>query len=395
MRNAIHSTLVAAAVVIAIATLPQPAQASQPLLPHGGHDQVPARLVALPTPQGDFERAPVRYAWPLDPQRELSEAEPFQAESREFWQTVDAAKLKRGFDVDLSAPGALIRVTPAKGARALQQPDVRLLGNGRAVAMAPTASATQLRAAGMAVPAGTVVMKIADDHGSGRYHLQSQAADGRYIVHVFEPGSPVALLARADRSHALVGDTIGLDVAMNDAGREQQAQAGALLVSPDGTSRPIGLRSDGSHLRAKVRIPADAGHLPGLWELQVFASGDNGIQRDARVAFAVSQPTARLAGDYTADRRARRVQVPVETATAGRYEVRGTLYATGPGKTLRPVAQGHSAAWFEPGRGVLALDFGTVKLPAGYGAPFELRQLELQDQIRGSLIEVRARAAKF
>lgn len=390
MCKAIHSTLAVALITI----ISMAAQAAQPLLPHGGHDQVPTRLVALSTPAGQFERAPVRYVWPLDPRIELSDAEPFQAESREFWQTVEATQLKRGFDVDLSSPGALIRVSPANGARALRPTDVKLLWNGRAVTLAPAASESQLRAAGMAVPVGTVVMEIAGDHGRGRYRLRSEAANGRYIVHVFEPNSSVALLARADRLHALVGDAIAFDVAMTDSGREQQAQAEALLVSPDGNSRPVHLLRDGTHLRAKMQLPADASDTRGLWELQVFASG-NGIQRDARVAFAVSQPTARLTGDFTADRGTRRLQLPLQVATAGRYEVRGTLYATGPGKTLRPVAQGHSAAWFEPGRRELALDFGAIRLPAGYGAPFELRQLELQDQVRNSPIEVRARAAKF
>lgn len=393
MHDAIHSTLAMALTAALAATLPM-AQAAQPLLPHGGHDQVPARLSALASPVGQFERAPVRYAWALDPRIELSEAEPFQAESREFWQTVEATQLKRGVDVEMSAPGALIRVTPTPGARALQPSDVQLLGNGRTVTLASMANASQLRAAGMAVPAGTVVMKIADDHGTRRYRLTSDAADGHYIVHVFEPDSPVALLARADRVHALAGGAIAFDVAMTDSGREQQLQAEALLVSPDGNSRPVQLRRDGSRLHANVRLPANASDAPGLWELQVFASG-NGIQRDARVAFAVSQPTARLTGDYSADRGSRRVQLPLQAASPGRYEVRGTLYATGPGKMLLPVAQGHSAAWFEPGRGVLALDFGAVPLPAGYGAPFELRQLELHDQVRHSPIEVRARAAKF
>ncbi|HEY5850888.1 MAG TPA: DUF4785 domain-containing protein [Lysobacter sp.] len=390
MRKAIHSTLTAAL----ISTLPVAANAAQPLLPHGESDQIPGRLVALPAPSGQFERAPVQFAWALDPRIELSDPAPFQAESREFWQTVDATQLKRGFAVSLSAPGALIRVSPVHGAMPMQPADLQLIGNGGAVSLAPMASEAQLRSAGMAVTTGTVVMRLAGDNGNGRYRLQSDTAQGRYLVHVFEADSPVALHAQADRLHALAGDSVKLDVTMTGSGRDEQAQAEALLVSPDGNSRAVRLQRSGAGFGAKVRLPEDASGTPGLWELQVFASG-HGVQRDARVAFAVTQPTARLVGDYAANRGDRRVQLPLQATTAGRYEVRATLYATGPDRALRPVAQGHSAAWFEPGRGVLALDFGTIRLPEGYGAPFELRHLQLQDQVRNAALEVRARAVRF
>ncbi|HEY5802998.1 MAG TPA: DUF4785 domain-containing protein [Lysobacter sp.] len=395
MSKAINSKLTAALAASAlIASLSMSAYAGQPLLPPGGSDQVPVHLSALPAPSGQFERAPVQFAWPLDPRVELSDPEPFRAESREFWQTVDATQLRHGFAVDLSAPGALIRISPVHGAKPMQAADLQLLGNGRAVTLAPMASAAQLRSAGMAVAAGTVVMQMTGDHGSGRYRLQSDTAEGRYLVHVLEPDSPIALHAQADRLHALAGDSIRLDVAMTGAGRDERAQAEALLVSPDGNSQPVRLQRSANGFGAKVRLPVDATDAPGLWELQVFASG-HGVQRDARVAFAVTQPTARLSGDYTANRSGRSVQLPLQATSAGRYEVRATLYATGPDRVLRPVAQGHSAAWFEPGRGVLALDFGKLRLPDGYGAPFELRRLELQDQVRSSAIEVRARAVRF
>lgn len=80
------------------------AVATQPLLPAGGNDQVPSRLVSLAAPTGQFERAPVSFSWALDPAAALSESAPHLAESREYWQTVEAAELERGVDIDLSAP---------------------------------------------------------------------------------------------------------------------------------------------------------------------------------------------------------------------------------------------------------------------------------------------------
>ncbi|MGH8089669.1 MAG: DUF4785 family immunoglobulin-like domain-containing protein, partial [Stenotrophomonas sp.] len=92
----------------------------------------------------------------------------------------------------------------------------------------------------------------------------------------------------------------------------------------------------------------------------------------------------------------RQVRLPVQIGAPGRYEARGTLHATGPDGKLHPVAQAHSAAWFDAaGAGELLLAFDTVALPRGYAAPFELRDLQLQDQSRMAPIESRAVAVRF
>ena len=371
------------------------AVATQPLLPAGGNDQVPSRVVSLAAPTGQFERAPVAFSWALDPAAALSESAPHLAESREYWQTVEAAELERGVDIDLSAPGALIRVSPGRGARKLTATDLQLAGKGRAARLEKTASDAELQAAGMDVESGTAMVRVGRENARGRYQLRIPQASGRYVVHVFEPDSPVVLKARADRNHAVVGETLTVDIALSDAGSPVVATAEALLVAPDGDSQPVAVsRGRDGRLSASVRLPALAASTPGLWELQVFASGD-GLQRDARTAFAVAQPTARFKGDHAFNTQLLRVALPVEAGSPGRYEARGTLYASGPDRLLRPVSQAHVAAWFEPGDGMLVLDFDRKHLPTGYGAPFEVRQLELHDQTRMAPLEVRGRGARF
>ena len=150
----------------------------------------------------------------------------------------------------------------------------------------------------------------------------------------------------------------------------------------------------GGGQEAIFTVPATASQAKGLWELQVF--GDVGdVPRDARTAFAVGQPTARFGGIFGVDAANLRVSLPVEAASPGRYEARGTLYATAKDGSLRPVSQAHAAAWMEAGDGMLVLQFARAHVPAGYGAPFEVRQLELNDQGRIAPIESRARGARF
>ena len=61
------------------------------------------------------------------------------------------------------------------------------------------------------------------------------------------------------------------------------------------------------------------------------------------------------------------------------------------GEEPQPQWMGVDAA----GAGELLLAFDTAALPGGYGAPFELRDLQLQDQGRMAPIESRAVAVRF
>lgn len=391
MRTHVNAVLIAASLV----SLSFAAQAAKPLLPSGTNDQVPVQLVSLPAPAGQFERAPVSFAWALDPHASLAAPTPHTAESREYWQSVDGAQLRQGVELTTTAPGTLIRISPARGSAPLDAGDITVQGNARSVRLEQAVGTEALRAAGMEVGTGTAVVKLAREHPAGRYTLRAATAQGRYVVHVFEPESDVVLKARADRAQVLGDGTVAVSVAMTRGDRPLATRAEALLVAPDGSSRPIRVAADAAgNLSARVRLPTQASASPGLWELQVFASGD-GVSRDARTAFGVAAPTARFHGDIAVDAQALRAALPVEAGSPGRYEARGILFATGPDGVQRPVSQAHAAAWIERGDGVLVLGFDRHHVPDGYGAPFEVRQLQLLDQTRMAPLESRERAARF
>ena len=382
-------TLIACLVTLAFSS----AQAGT-LLPPGAADQQPSQLIAAPLPKGDFERQPVAVAWAMDPAAELSTQAPHLAQSREYWAAVDGSQLKSGFPLTTTAPGALVRISPEIRAKsgAVDPGEVRLLRNGQplpASAFKRLATTEQLQKAGMDVSDGTVIVQLDDSVGQGRFQLQLGKASGRYLVHVFEPNSDLVLVAQSERGRLLAGDTVEVATSLQKgdsalAGGVVQAQ----LVSPSGQSWPLAV----SKGKAIGQLPLDADPTPGLWEVQLFAgaaSKDGPVQRDARTAIEVSRPTARLGGGYAFDPGAVKFSLPVQVAAPGRYELRGVLYATGPQGALQPVAQAHSASWFDAGERKLDLAFGPGNLPMGYGAPFELRFLELKDQTRLGTLETR------
>jgi hypothetical protein len=370
------------------------------LLPPGAADQSPLRLQAAPVPAGEFERQPVSFAWALDPQAELDAQAPFVAESREFWAVAEASELQAGLAIDTTAAGAVIRISPAQGGRAVDPDQVRMLKNGRLIpepqSFQRKTNAAQLKAAGMDVPDGSAIVQLAKEQGQGRFQVQLADAKGRYLVHVYEPESPFVFRAQADRISVLAGNTLEVAAAMQrgDATLAMASnQVAGVLVSPSGRSFDLAF----SNGKARLQLPDDAGSEPGLWEVQLsagtFVDGAS-VQRDANTAVEVTRPTARLGGGYGFNAAAVRFELPVQVAASGRYELRGTLFATGQDGVSRPVSQAHMANWLEPGQRQLALAFGQVNVPAGYGAPYELRFLELKDQTRMGTLDTRELALR-
>jgi hypothetical protein len=378
------------------------------LLPAGAGDLVPTRLSAATkgTALPDIERAPVSFAWAIEPGSVVAAAQPYRAESREYWSVVDAADLKAGFRMDTTAPGALIRISPADARKSaglgLEGLSLRL--EGREVdagsAFVSSANADQLKDAGADFGEGTLAMRIAPSLGSGRFELVAGKASGRYLVHVFEPDSAYALGLSADKVSLLAGDTLQVEATLGEGDSKRQLDSiGGELTSPSGESFELQFKrtANGSYV-ASLQVPESAQTGIGLWEVHAFAGARMGsieINRDARTAVGIGHATARLAGDYRLQsKEGLHFTLPVEVAAAGRYALRGTLFATGADGQMAAVAQSESARWLESS-GEITLGFGKELVPLGYRAPFELRELLLKDQGRLADLERRAVAVKI
>jgi len=250
----------------------------------------------------------------------------------------------------------------------------------------------------MDVSSGTAIVKIADAQGKGRFQLMVSKASGRYLVHVFEPNSDVTLQAKADRQNYLAGDQLVVNALL---GKNEKAMTGTeisgLLVSPSGKSYDMTFKNENGALRAVSKLPNEVTQQPGLWEVQVLAGASDGnlrVQRDARTVISIAQPTAKLNGEFRFNAQALSFSMPIQVGWQGRYELCGTLFATGRYGVSRPVAQAAMANWFKQGKGLLNLNFDRANLPAGYGAPFELKFVELKDQTRMTQLESRESAAR-
>lgn len=389
------------------------------LLPQQSTDMVPTTLLArastapiassnIAAPRVQVERAPISVSWPLPHEDNVqSVPQPFARSSREYWRDVSASELRKGVPLSLTAPGAIIRLSPGDGNVGKLDPnDVHLL-MGRQSLTAATASKTvadaaTMHAAGMDVPAASVMMQLKPSLGAGVAILQVPAAAGRYVVHVFEPNSPFTVTATADRADLLLGHDVHVRVVLQDNGRDiPLSRVGGSLRAPDGSSTPLNFRRqpDGSYT-VDAR-PAHIPSTPGLWEVHSFTSGVDAagqqIRRDTTSVFAAAQPDARFSGVATTARSSDHgidITLGVRAQSASRYAVSAVLYGRADNGDMVPAAFGQSANWLKAGNGQLTLHYDPTSL-RGVGAPYELHDLRLQDQPAISLLERRAVAMRF
>lgn len=373
----------------------------------------------LPPSRPDVPREPVAFSWPLEVDRALDlRPAPAVQRSKEFWLQASAADLRRGIELPVAAPGALVRVNPAPAAGSPAAKKAAILDPARlelvddkgqvhkgAAALDRIVTAEQLAAADSPFPEGTAAFRLSKELGAGRLVLRAPdlaAGPERYVVHVLDQASDLELALRSERGAYLAGDVLTVETALLQGGlRLDLDEVTGHLVAPTGEAWPVRFEKDGTGAWQASAPLAGAAAPGGLWEVEVTARGEQEGQkvlRGVRTAFAVAAPTARFTGaaDPTpakargAGRPA--VTLEVEAAAAGRYEVRGVLFGTDARGELRPAAVAHAAAWLEPGRGRIELVFDPAALAqAGLQAPFEVRDLQLLDQGRMGLLHRQAR----
>jgi Domain of unknown function (DUF4785) len=371
----------------------------------GAGDQIVERVAAvdLRAQSAHLDRNPVSLSWALDPAEALNDKPlPFVQQSREYWLDASEAELRRGIALPTTAEAALIRITPkGNNSHPLQVDDLSIRSNGVAhdgrSATQSVADAASLRAAGMEVSDGTIVARLAPVVGKGRIELAAPTASGNYLIHVFEPASSTVL--NLGTAHDTVPGGKAVQITASLQGATAQAAKG-MLTAPDGHTQPFELsrRADGSW---QAEVVPDVAHAtgPGLWEVHVFASGgdkSSPVLRDAKTAFAVARPTAKLSGQVSRDAKdaqSLRLDFGVQVASASRYQIAAVLYGTAADGTRKPAAYAQSATWLEAGNGRVALSFDAAALKAaGLSAPYELRDLRLSNQADLSLLERRERA---
>jgi hypothetical protein len=406
MKISMSSLIVSLLLAGSAATAATPLQ----LIAARSSDLVPSRLQAT-TPArsaiADLDRQPVSMSWALDAKQALdARPVPFTRQSREYWSDASADQLQQGFALSTSANGALIRLSPhADNAQVIDASTLLFRANGRLYtasdAVRSAADQDALRAAGMDVPSGSVVVKLADTLGSGRIELIAPDAAGSYLVHVFEPASKIVMSLQAERDTVLAGDRVRIVTAIEGATLDRVE---GLLSAPDGSSQDVSfLRQGNGNYAALVRPdPAHAGGLP-VGNPRLRQCRESHVRRATRCPHGIRGERRQRTPERDHPTTGRPGQgfriAAVDRRRGGNGQsLPACRHAVWQPQRWFPGTAGrcHSAAWLEAGTAAITLSFDQQTLgESQLRAPYEIRDLRLINQADMSLVERRERAARI
>lgn len=404
--TSISALLPAVALIAGTASAAGPAEWAPPGSGDLRIESLPATAPAVP-PSRHVEAEPVSYAWPLTLDRSSTAPQGPAMESRQYWVDTTGRGLEQGLKLPLSSPGAIVRISAlhADSGVLLDAQNLKVSVDGQALPATRESgglklfTGSDLQAQGMSVPTDSLAFQLPgqDQARSLQLQLAGAPAEQPLVVHVFEPESQWVGQLSAERHNFLAGGELKLDVGLAGGDEQFAAQSvQAVLVSPDAEQAwPLEVAGDGFTLvgHAPQDLP-DAGE--GLYEVHAYLEGrrdDAVIRRDLKVAVNIAAPTARLSDDIDSlDESGLKIDLGVEVAAAGRYQVSGQVWGTDSDGSLQPLAMAQSAAVLEPGEGRLRLDVpASLVLESGLSAPFEVREVQLIDQGRMAVLEARSR----
>lgn len=392
--------------------------APRELLPEQAGDLSPAAVLAPASAAPSLAGAPrpshdtVALSWAAT-DAVAPAAAPHLAQSRQSYVSVTGAQLAAGVPLHATSARALVRVqaldaASPREALAIHPLSMTLTDSaGKSYAagagMEQLVTDDKLNKAELPFAPGTSAFRLHPALGKGTFKLRADGVAGeqRYLINVVEPDSPYTFTMQAAATHYLHGQSLVVQADLregeaNAPTRHPVAKLEGVVVSPAGRQFPVTFQPGaGGRLRASLALDANEAPAPGLWEVRAEALATvkgQTVQRSLRLAFPVAMPVARLDRSVTLAEGTGgvRLDVGLQAAAAGRYEVRGLLYGTVNG-ALAPLGVADAAQWLEAGSGNIALTFAP-ELIAGASGPFELRDLFLLDQGRMGVLQHQQRA---
>ncbi|MCL1119934.1 DUF4785 family protein [Shewanella seohaensis] len=340
-------------------------------------------------------------------------------QSDEYWLNVTGAELNAGVQLNLSQAGSLVRIAPRgdvstgalmhADAVAPERVQIHRIGQtpqGKNASPQATeslvkslVSADALASAGLADDSSA--LQMSEKATAGEYRLQvSQplVAKANYLVNVKEKGSPYQLSIKTPSAIAADAQTVGVKLALSHSDNQFAPQA--KLKQADGTEQALTMVKQGDEWQALV--PADlplASSNAGLSEIEVTVQTQidgRPVQRTVKTAFksyvnsASIKPEVLTVWDKGVPNQ---VNFELDIAEAGRFGLSGVLTGTNAEGQKVAIMRTQAANWLTPESPKLKLMFDPTLIQAsGLQPPFELNELELQDQGQMARLSFQANA---
>lgn len=311
---------------------------------------------------------------------------PYTQTSRQYWLDSSSDKLQRGVKLPVTGGSTIIRISPLTNNKSLQLTAdmIELQNNGALAKPNVFADSEALKATGAPFSDQSIALKVEATQGQINLKVKDIAGEVPFVIHVFEPKSPMSLNLNATKATFGVNEAVEVVADLRQFDKSVPAEIKGYINRPDGSvlgELAFSMNEKGNYT-AKLPLNQSFGLAQGLWEVHTFAKGQfNGseVLRDAQTSFAVNLNSAKFNGQLK--QQANSIDIGVSVGAGGRYEVRGVLMGTDKNGDLKPFAMTMTANWLEKGAQNIKLDIDQkLVAESGLSAPFQLKNVQLMNQ---------------
>lgn len=370
-------------------------------------------LVELDVPNVSIEKKAVHFSQRISTNEPIYfTAKEYTNISDEYWFEVTGKQLKLGIDLAISNPGALIRLSGKKTkdkysvqAKAIDPNSVQLFKNSKKLSAPFSQKVSQQEFATANIFPNSSAIKLNNALGKGEFTLKvNDYLDDsqRYIINVKEKNAEHKLHLSLAKQSYIQGEKINFSsqlkaIGLNKATLTQGKQL-AYIQIPSGEKKQVNSIKNGNQFQFTMPQNITPSKRGQLFELHVETENDvNGlkIKRNAKVAFTVAQPTARIKEVAKMDEALIQkqttpsfVDISLQVASEGRYEISAMVYDSSGEKLGVPFMLSRSAYYLLPGEHTVKLQFDTnIIKRSGIRAPYIVKNVRLMDQSRMALLQ--------
>jgi hypothetical protein len=388
-------------------------------------------LVELNVPDFAVEKEDVHFSQRISSNKLISfKAKGYTSVSDEYWFEATGKQLKVGVNLAISTPGALVRLSGKQAkdkysinAKAINPNSVQLFKNRKKLSTPFSQKVSQQEFATANIFPNSSAMKLNSELGNGIFTLKVNDNLNdyqRYIVNVKEKNTKHKLHLSLAKQSYMQGQVIDFRSKLKETSSNKailtQGTLLAYIKSPSGERQSLRFTENDNQFQFSMPTNLAPTKRGQLFELHVETEDKiDGlkVKRNAKVAFALVQPTARIEEvaklnqtsfkiDAIDERDARdardaRTQKPVVpsfvdinllVASEGRYEVSAMVHGTSGKKLSVPFMLSRSAYYLTPGRHTVKLQLDTKIIESsGLKAPYIFKSIRLMDQSRMTLLQ--------
>lgn len=343
------------------------------------------------------------------------------SQSDEYWVNVTGAQLNAGVGLTMSQASSLVRIAPrgdtSSGALMhaeaiapervqIQRVSPNQSPQGKAAnssginsLVKSMANADALASAGLTDDSSALQMSAKATPGQYRLQVsQPLTPSANYLVNVKEKGSPYQLSVKASSAIAADAQTLGLELALSQSDNTFLPQA--TLKQADGDMQPLTMVKQGETWQAVIPAgvalsSSNAGFSEVEITVQTQVDG-RPVQRTVKSVFksyvnsASIKPEVLTVWDKGLPNQ---INFELSVAEAGRFGLSGTLTGTNAEGQKVAILRTQAANWLTPESPKLKLMLDPKLIQAsGLQPPFELNELELQDQGQMARLSYQAKA---